>query len=267
VDAAVAVAQSPLTAGVDAISGVSKLRVPFAQSSGAAPLLADDTGGVVDSYLLGKGTVTVVTDETLFENGRLSKADNARLSFDLATVGTTPHGSVAFDEWSHGYVAGDTWWQILPRPFQIAIVAIAAALVLLLAGTGLRFGPTARLPDEAERTSAEYLSSMAFLYERGHAMRTAIRELADTCIRDVASELGLAENASAKTIAMRTQGGGTESGFGEAVMELDRLRSFQYVHPADLIRAAQLSAALRKEFTRHGRISIGRRAPAARRTA
>ena len=43
------------------------------------------------------------------------RADNARLSYDLATTGLTPHGSVAFDEWTHGYVAGDTWWSILPR--------------------------------------------------------------------------------------------------------------------------------------------------------
>ena len=267
VDAAVAVAPSPLTAGVDSVSGSAKLRVPFGNANGAAPLVADDTGSVVTSYPLGKGSVTVVTDETLFENARLSSADNARLAFDLAATGLAPHTSVAFDEWSHGYVAGDRWWQILPRPFQAALIAIGSTVILLLIGTGLRFGPTARLPNETERTSAEYLSSMAFLYERGRAVKTAIRELADACIRDVAAALGVAENAPARAIAARMQGAGTESDFGEAVMELDRLRSFQYVHPADLIRAAQLSAALRKEFSRHGRISIGRRTPPSRRTA
>jgi len=265
-DDAVTVAPSPLTAGVSAVSGTSKLRVPFASSGTAAPLVADDTGGVVVSYPLGKGTVTIVSDESLFQNARLKRADNARLAFDLATAGLTPRGSVAFDEWSHGYVAGDSWWAILPRQFQVATIVIAFALVLLVVGTAFRFGPTARLPDESERTSAEYLTSMALLFERGRAVRSALGDMADACIRDVAAALGLADSASARTIAARA-GSAQGDDRGEAVMELDRLRSFEYPHEADLMRAAKLCAYLRKEFTRHGRIGIGRRASSARRIA
>jgi hypothetical protein len=264
-DDAVAVAPVALSAGVRSVSGTSRLRVPFATSTSAAPVIADDTGGVVVSYPFGSGTVTIVADESLFQNTRVSRADNARLAYDLATTGLTPHGSVAFDEWSHGYVAGDTWWSILPRQMQIAIVAVALALALLAIGTGLRFGPTARLPDASERTSAEYLTSMALLYQRGRAVRSAIREMADACIRDVAAGFGLPESAAAKVIAVRA--GGTDDGPGEDIMELDRLRSFEYPHEADLMRAAKLCSALRKEFVYHGRIGIGRRATSSRRTA
>jgi hypothetical protein len=265
-DDAVAVAPSPVTQDVRTVSGTSRLRIPFATSGAAAPLVADDTGAVVASYRLGKGTVTIVADESLFQNARLKRADNARLAFDLATAGSTPRGAVAFDEWSHGYEAGDSWWAILPRPFQAAFVIIAFALVLLAVGTALRFGPTARLPDESERTSAEYLTSMALLFERGRAVRAAIADMADACIRDVAAALGLADSASARTIAARA-GSAEGDDRGDAVMELDRLRSFEYPHEADLMKTAKLCAYLRKEFSRHGRIGIGRRAPSARRIA
>lgn len=265
-DEAVSVAPFPLTDGVRTVSGTSRLRVPFAAAGVAAPLVADDTGGVVVSYTLGRGTVAVVTDESLFQNARLSQADNARLAYDLGSAGLTPHGSVAFDEWSHGYVSGDTWWSILPRQLQFGLIVIAAALALLAVGTAFRFGPIAALPDDSERTSAEYLTSMALLYQRGRAVRAALEDLADGCIRDVAAALGLADSANVRVIALRA--GGTDGDErGEAVMELDRLRSYEYPHEADLIRAARICAHLRKEFTAHGRIGIGRRASSARRSA
>jgi hypothetical protein len=266
-DEAVSVAPSPLTAGVRAVSGTSRLRAKFDAMSSAAPLVADDTGAVVTSYRSGRGAVTIVTDETLFENSRLDKADNARLAYDLATTGLTTRGSVAFDEWSHGYVAGDDWWSVLPRQFQVALIAIAGALVLLGVGTAFRFGPTVDPPAETGRTSAEYLASMATLYERGRGIRIAVEELADACLREVAGSLGLAESATARSIAARLGDDEIPGSSAAAVMELDRLRSFAYPHDPDLLRAAQLCYFLRKDLSPHGRFGFRRRASASRRTA
>ena len=265
-DNAVTVALSPLTVGVHSVSGTSPLRVPFKNALRTAPLVADDTGAVVTEYPLGKGSVTVVSDESLFDNDRLSHADNARLAYDLATTGLTPRASIAFDEWSHGHVTGDNWWSVLPRPLQLALVAIALVLVALAVGTALRFGPVAPVADESERTSAEYLTSMAVLYQRGRAVRAALVEMADACLRDVSQALGLPEGASARAIALRA-GSGASDERSEAVMELDRLRSYEFPHDADLVRAAAISTLLRKEFTRHGRTGIGRRFTPQRRTA
>lgn len=264
-DEAVVVAPSALAAGVRYVSGTSKLRVPF-RVADAAPIVADDTGSVVVTYPLGKGEVVIVTDESLFTNGRIGSADNATLAYDLAVAGLTPHGAVAFDEWSHGYVAGDSWWSILPKPVQVALIVIAVALLLLAVGTGLRFGPTARLPDESERTSAEYLTSMAVLLQRGRAIKAALVDMADSCLREVAAALGISEAAPARAIAARA-GVDDDDERAQDVMELDRLRSYEYPHEAELLRAAQLCAALRKEFSTHARIGIGRRTTSARRTA
>ena len=262
-DDAIVVTPSSIAANVRSVSGTSKLRVPFA-AGGAPPILADDTGGVVAAYPLGKGSVTIVSDQSLFENGRLALADNAMLAFDLATAGLTEHGSVAFDEWSHGHVAGDSWWSVLPRPFQVASVIIALSLVALGIGTGLRFGPALKLADESERTSDEYLTSMAVLYRRGGAVKEAVVDMAESCLRDVAGGLGLSEGASGRAIAARAGGhGGDER--GEAVMELDRIRSYEAPTESELVHAAALCVALRKELSPHARIGIGRRATSPRR--
>lgn len=262
-DDAVVVTPSSIAANVRSVSGTSKLRVPF-DADGAPPIIADDTGGVVATYALGKGSVTVVSDQSLFENGRLALADNATLAFDIATAGLSEHGAVAFDEWTHGHVAGDSWWSVLPRPFQIAFVIIALALVALGIGTGLRFGPAVRLADESERTSEEYLTSMAVLYRRGGAVKEAVVDMADSCLRDVASGLGLSEGAGDRAIATRLGGhGGDER--AEAVMELDRIRSYEAPTESELVRAAALCVTLRKELSAHARIGIGRRATSPRR--
>lgn len=262
-DDAIVVTPSTIAIGVQTVSGTSKLRVPLG-AQGAPPVIADDTGAVVATYPLGKGVVSIVSDQSLFENGRLDRADNARLAYDLATYGLTAHGSIAFDEWSHGHVAGDSWWSVLPRPFQVAVVVVAIALVVLAIGTGLRFGPVVRLADEGERTSEEYLSSMAVLYRRGGAVREAIVDMADSCLRDVAASLGLSESAASRAIASRA---GNEGGDvrGEAVMDLDRIRSFESPHESELIRAAALCVNLRKELSPHARIGIGRRSAPPRR--
>lgn len=262
-DEAVTVTPSALAAGVRSVSGTSKLRVSL-RSAGAPPVIADDTGGVVATYPLGKGTVTVVSDESLFENGRLALADNAMLAYDLATAGLTEHGSVAFDEWSHGHVAGDSWWSVLPQPFQVAFVVIAVALVALGVGTGLRFGPAVKLPDESERTSDEYLTSMAVLLRRGGAVKEAVADMTDACLRDVAAGLGLSESASGRTIASRAGGPGADER-GEAVMDLDRIRAYEAPTESELVRAAALCITLRKELSPHARIGIGRRPTSPRR--
>jgi hypothetical protein len=256
-DEAVSIAASPLTAGVSAVSGTSKLRIPFGTSAAGLPLVADGGGSVVTAYRLGKGTIIVVTDQSLFANNRLAKADNARLAFALARADTS---AIAFDEYLHGYAAGGSWWTILPVPVRVAILIVLCGLLLLLIGQTLRFGPTARLPENAERTSAEYLSSVAALLARGHAARKAVRDLASTTLHDVAHGVGLSEQASLSTLAARLRFGEGGARRADELIELDRLGGLEQPSDKDLVRAACLSASLRKEFSRYGRIGFGRRA-------
>lgn len=263
-DAAVSVAISPATSRVNAVSGADKLRVLFGRAPAYAPLIADSVGAVVAKRRLGKGSIIVVTDQSLFANKRLASADNARLAYNLAGES---RGAIAFDEYVHGYAAGSSWWTVLPQPVRAAVIIVAGGLLLLLFGTALRFGPTARLPDTAERTSAEYLSSMAQLLARGRAARKALRDLVDVTLHEIAAGLGLSERASIDDIATRVRfGEGGDERAGE-LAELKTLRSLDQPTGNDLLRAAQLCASLRKEYSRYGRIGFGRRAAPLRRSA
>jgi len=263
-DDALTVAISPLTAGVVRVSGTSALRARFASAAKVLPLVADDSGAVVIAYREGKGSVAVITDQSLFDNARIAKADNARLAYNLATGGN-PNATIAFDEWVHGFAAGPTWWAVLPVPARAAVIIAAAALLLLVVGAALRFGPTSRLPEVAERTSAEYLSSMAHLLARGNAARKALRDLADLTLHEVAASAGLSERAGIVELVAGFESNDSER--AGQVRELDALRRIDQPSDNDLVRAARLCAALRKELTGYGRIGFGRRATPLKRTA
>ncbi len=266
-DAAMSIATSPLTDGVRSLSGTSRLRMPFDSNPGVTPLIADHAGAVVGWYNLGKGAVVVVTDETLFENSRLNKADNARLAYNVATQGLRPGDTVAFEEWSHGYQTGDTWWTIMPWQLQVALGIAGGALLLLLIGATWRFGPAAQLLENNERTSQEYLVSMASLLDRGRARRKAIADLAQIALRAAARSVGMPETSPASLIATRLRGSETGDRRAHDLLTLERLSGFQDPSAAELVQSARLSRNIRKELTFDGLHHIQPRRSATRRSA
>jgi hypothetical protein len=266
-DRARPVIATPLTGGVRSVAGSSADRILFAGSQRQTPIIADRSGAVVATYRLGAGTVIVVSDPTLFQNRNLASADNARLAYDLFVASAGPHGTVAFEEFSHGHQVGDTIWSVLPGPARAALVIVCVALLALLVSTFFRFGPVVAQPSDDERTSAEYLTSMAALLARGGAARKALRDVADAAIRGLAESLGLNDNATVALLAARLSGrpGGDEA--ADALLELNRLRSYEYPKEADLLAAARIAAMLRKEYAPHARIGFGRRGSPAKRSA
>jgi hypothetical protein len=247
-DAALAIAVSPLTDGVHAVLGTSRLRIPFGTDPSLLPLVADRAGTVVGSYPRGLGEVIVVTDESLFENGRLASADNAQLAYNLATYGLRRGQSVAFEEWSHGYQSGDTWWAILPQPFRLAFGIGALAVLLALIGAAWRFGPAFAPPANDERTSSEYLTSVATLLERAGATRAAVKDLAQLGLRAAARSVGLPDDAKATAVAERLRGSDSGDRRATDVVALERLAGFEHPSKDELVRAARLSLDIRKDL-------------------
>jgi hypothetical protein len=266
-DAAITIAPSALTDGVKTLSGTSRLRIPFDTAPEVTPVIADDKGAVVAWYALGKGSIVIVTDETLFENSRLGKADNARLAYNLAALRLRPGDTVAFEEWTHGYQSGDTWWAITPWTLRLALSLAGGALLLLLLGATWRFGPAARLPENIERTSEEYLISMAALLDRGHATRKAVHDLAQIALHAAARSVGLPDSAPASSIATRLRGSEAGDRRAHDLITLERLAGYQHPSPGELIQAARLSRDLRKELTFDGSQAIQPRRSTARRSA
>jgi hypothetical protein len=266
-DAAIALAPSPFTQGVRRLSGTGRLRQPYEEDPFVTPLAADDRGAVVAWYDLGRGSVVVVTDESLFENARLAKADNARLAYNLAAYGVRPGQIIAFEEWTHGHQAGDTWWAILPATLRLALAIAAGALLLLLLGAMWRFGPAAVLPENAERTSQEYLVSMAALLARAGATRKAVHDLAQIALHGAARSAGLPDSAPASAIAARLRGSEAGDRRAHDLITLERLAGYQQPSSAELVEAARLSHTLRKELMLDGTQRIEPRRATARRSA
>jgi hypothetical protein len=258
---------SALTEGVRAIAAHSTLRIPYDDSVRVTPVAADSAGVLAGWYRIGKGSVLVITDESLFQNSHLKLADNARLAYDIAAAGLRPGATVAFDEWSHGFQSGDTWWTILPRDVRWALLLTIGTAVVWLAGGLLRFGPAIQLPAHAERTSEEYLTSVAWLMQRGNAARKAIRDLAELCRHDVAQALGLPAGATAAALALRLRGGKRGERDALDLVELDRIAGYENPSASELIRAADICIALRKEYGPHGHSRLGDRRPHQRRSA
>lgn len=266
-DRAIPLLPSALTNGVRAIDGVGKLRIPFDADPAIVPVLADRFGIVAGTYRLGKGSVIVVTDESVFDNGRLARADNARFAYNIAAAGVAPGRLVAFDEWSHGYQGGDTWWSILPRPFHVAVILVALAALVWLGNAALRFGPPVPLPPGDERTSQEYVRSMASLLQRGGAGRIAVRNLARLILHDAAGAAGLPDSAAATAIARRLHDMARGDELAENLLQLERLAGYERPTPAEVLKAARLAHTLRKEFVRDGLSGQYSRGPVARRSA
>ena len=266
-DRARPVMRTALTAGVRSIDGTSTNRMPFALAQRQIPVIADRSGAVVAMYRFGKGSVVVVADPTVFQNRNLARADNARLAYDVVTSNAGPHSVVAFDELPHGHQVEDSVWSVLPGMARAGLVLVGLAILALLISTFFRFGPVVQQQNDDERTSAEYLASMAALLARGGATRKALRDVADAAIHGLAESLGLHDNAPVALLAARLSGrsGGSES--AEALLELNRLRSYEYPKEADLLAAARIAAVLRKEYAPNARIGFGRRRTPAKRSA
>ncbi len=258
---------SPLTSGVTRLAGDSNLRIPLGDAQTQTPLAADGAGIVASTYGYGKGAIFIISDLTLFQNRNLAHADNARFAFDALTSGGNRNAVVAFDEFSHGYQSGDTLWAVLPTPMRYGASLLGLAAVLLLIGSFFRFGPVARLPVETERTSSEYLASMAALLARGGAARIALRSVADACLRDLAAAVGLNEGTPIARVAEAVRHRPDGEAMADAVLELNRLRSYERPTDAELLDAVRVAARLRKEYAPYARIGFGRRSTTARRTA
>jgi hypothetical protein len=125
-------------------------------------------GTVVAGRRIGDGYAIVSAATHPFTNGGLRDRSNAALALNLLQR-IPPGGRVLFDEIHHGYVVrppagsgllGTAWgWAAL---YALAV----AGLYLLL--TGRRFGRPVPLREEtARRSSAEYVESMADLFQRG----------------------------------------------------------------------------------------------------
>ncbi len=223
-----------------AVSGDFFEAFGFATKRGARPLLATERGVVALTYALGSGSVVAITDPTVFSNARLAKDDNAAFAYGVLAG----HGTVAFDEYLHGYGQDRTVWQALPAPIHVALVLLLSIVVLAAIGANLRPEPPVALDPPDERDSSAYIAAMAVLLRRARAARSAAAIFANDALRRARRRFSLRDDADISAIALRIARNDVRQGLAD----LDRLCTRASIDDAALARAAATYQFLRKEL-------------------
>ncbi|HLG14716.1 MAG TPA: DUF4350 domain-containing protein [Blastocatellia bacterium] len=147
-------------------------------SNSAVYHVGDVEGAVLADVKAGKGRIVLLTDPYIVANNGIAESDNAMLALNL--FADAPRGGIAFDEFHHGYVAGDSgglmaYFGGTPVPWMMwQGVLIVAAIVYTF---GRRFGRPLPLRRERRTTNLEFVSSMANITRLARATDLAIQNI------------------------------------------------------------------------------------------
>jgi hypothetical protein len=234
-------------ARVDA-SGTLRWNVAKRRARDRHVLAGDARGAIVVAYPLGAGRVVAVVDEDLFTNAAIATGNRARLAYALAVPRRTG-GTVAFDEAVHGHLVVARWWEIVPRPFALALAIAVATLLVAIAGAAIRLGPPVVPPPRDDRSSAEFIDAFASLCERGGTAPQTLRDALRSTTRAACRALGLPDDTSLETLAARLERDAAAASF----VELIALARRPALDDASFVRGVALAQQLRKDFIAHGR--------------
>lgn len=138
------------------------------QRNDYAPLFGAPGQVLIAGIRIGNGYVYISATTHPFTNSGLRDQQHAALVLNMLRR-APPGGRILFDEYHHGLAAPPSPTDgLLATPWGWAGVYVATATALFLVLGGRRFGRPAPLREETvRRSSAEYLDSMADLYQRG----------------------------------------------------------------------------------------------------
>ncbi|MBV9269538.1 MAG: DUF4350 domain-containing protein [Candidatus Eremiobacteraeota bacterium] len=180
-------------------------------------------GILAERHALGRGEVVAIADTEVFDNGTLATADNARFS-----VAIFRSKRVLFDEAMYGSRTDRRFWDVLGAPMQAAVILACILAALAIAGNMLPFAPPLQPAKAAPRTSSGYVESLAQLLAAGGARTYAVKTFADAALQ-------------------RVRGRSVRDGIQARIDELTALAQRRTAANTDVMRAAQLYAAIRKD--------------------
>jgi len=215
-----AVQPTPLAHGVLTLELRSGARIQSTLPE-VAGLFGDRNGAVVSMMPVGKGRLIVIADDEFASNRTLSASENAVFIGNLLGRYAKPGAKVLFDEFHHGDAdieGGGSIWGALGRPLQLTIIQLLLGMLVAFVVASGRFGTPVPLFRPGERTSAEYVTSLANLYWKAGASTTALEMIYKQFLRELTSRLGLSADVNLETLADVASRRG-----GVGVMEMRRL--------------------------------------------
>lgn len=186
----------PLSSAVFADPPARALAVDRAGSLSLGPralaLASDGRTTIVAAVREGRGTFYMVASLGPFLAAGLGQADNARVALAFAHDAVAQGGTVAFDEYHHGFhpsadvlvLMQSTW------PGRALVFAVAAGFLYLVL-SGRRLGPPVPLDPRPARSSLEYIRGFAGLVRRSGRGEIARRRLRRDLRGGLARALGL----------------------------------------------------------------------------
>jgi hypothetical protein len=185
-------AAAPVLGGVNRLSGAITAAY-FQPAPGQVPLLRNAEGRVLAvRSTFGSGVLIALTDPLVLCNAYLGLANNGRFAADLLAM-TPAGGSVLFDEYHHGAVAGGASPAVawIGTPWGAALALAVLFIFGSLAMRGRSFGPTIALDTVVDRSSAEYAAAVGSLLHRTGARSITLQTLFASARRAVAERVGL----------------------------------------------------------------------------
>ncbi len=185
-----------LTSAVFADPPARALAVDRAGSLSLSPralaLASDGRTTIAAAVREGRGTFYVLASLGPFLAAGLGQADNARVALAFAHDAVAQGGTVAFDEYHHGFhpsadvlvLMQSTW------PGRALVFAVAAGFLYLVL-SGRRLGPAVPLDPRPARSSLEYIRGFAGLVRRSGRGEIARRRLRRDLRGGLARALGL----------------------------------------------------------------------------
>ena len=170
----------------------------------ALALFGDSTGPLVLDVPMGRGHLLAIADGGLLSNSSLPRSENSVFLANILRHYAPRGGEVIFDEYHHGNAAdtdGASLWDALGHPLQMVLIQLCLTFIALLVLLSGRLGPPMPLSRGAERTSAEYVTSVANLYRRAEASGTALETLYRQFLRDICGRLSLPPDVNLETLA------------------------------------------------------------------
>jgi hypothetical protein len=162
------------------------------QRNDYAPLFGATDQILIAGVRIGQGYVYISATTHPFTNRGLRDRQHAALVLNMLRR-APPGGRVLFDEYHHGLVAPPAPTDgLLRTPWGWAGVYAATVTALFLLLGGRRFGRAVPLKEEHERrSSAEYVESIADLYQRGGKRAYMLRHFYADFKRRLAQPYGI----------------------------------------------------------------------------
>ncbi|MHB8295820.1 MAG: DUF4350 domain-containing protein [Acidimicrobiales bacterium] len=166
----------------------------WSSSGGTMVVLSGRHGALVTEARAGKGTVIMVSDPSLLQNGQLAQAGNAAVGLALAGPASAP---VIFDENVHGFSPAGSGLGAVPGRWRLSLALVAASALAYLLSRARRLGPPEPSDPAPAPPRARHVEALAGLLVRTSEPAAVAEPLRQEALALLYRYVGLGGNPAA----------------------------------------------------------------------